>query len=166
MNSFRKLFGAAVAMTVISAGCSCEPIISAPDGGTGGGAAGGRAGGAAGGMAGGAAGGMAGGAAGGMAGGAAGGMAGGAAGGMAGGAAGGMAGGAAGGMAGGAAGGAAGGTAGGAAGGAATQFTQFARDLINTRTTASALPADAGEFQGLPDDAPITYPPSFFDGGL
>jgi hypothetical protein len=154
MNSFRNLFAAAVAMTVISAGCSCEPIVSPPDGGTGGGAAGGRAGGSAGGMAGGAAGGMAGGAAGGMAGGAAGGMAGGAAGGMAGGAAGGMAG------------GAAGGTAGGAAGGAATQFTQFARDLINTRTTASALPADAGEFQGLPDDAPITYPPSFFDGGL
>jgi hypothetical protein len=47
-----------------------------------------------------------------------------------------------------------------------TQFTQFARDLINTRTSASALPADAGEFNNLPDDMPVNFPGTFFDGGM
>jgi hypothetical protein len=72
----------------------------------------------------------------------------------------------AGGAAGGSAGGAAGGMAGGAAGGSTTQFTQFARDIVNSDTTASALPRPQAEFINLPDTAPITFPSSFFDGGM
>jgi len=165
MSSIRILFGAVFVMAAVTSGCSCEPLVSPPDGGTGGGTAGGSTAGGmtAGGMAGGgSAGGMT---AGGMAGG---GTAGGDAGGMAGGgSAGGMAGGSAGGMAGGSAGGMAGGSAGGmAGGGSATQFTQFARDLINSDTTASALPRASSQFLTLPDDMPITFPTTFFDGGL
>ena len=149
MSSIRILFGAVFVMAAVTSGCSCEPLVSPPDGGTGGGTAGGSTAGGmtAGGMAGGgSAGGMT---AGGMAGG---GTAGGDAGGMAGGgSAGGMAGGSAGGMAG---------------GGSATQFTQFARDLINSDTTASALPRASSQFLTLPDDMPITFPTTFFDGGL
>ncbi|MBE2253734.1 MAG: hypothetical protein IAE78_29665 [Myxococcus sp.] len=46
------------------------------------------------------------------------------------------------------------------------QFTQFVRDLVNTDTTASAVPRPSAQFLTLPDDAPITFPGSFFDGGL
>lgn len=55
-------------------------------------------------------------------------------------------------------------TAGGSAGGA-TQFTQYVRDLVNSDTTETASPRPAGEFLALPDDAPITFPTTFFDGG-
>lgn len=57
--------------------------------------------------------------------------------------------------------------AGGAAGGvAAMQFTQFARDIVNSDTTRTALPRPAAQFLTLPDDAPITFPGTFFDGGM
>jgi hypothetical protein len=55
---------------------------------------------------------------------------------------------------------------GGAGGGGAVQFTQYARDLIDTSTTDTALPRPASEWQNLDDSMPITFPPSFFDGGL
>jgi hypothetical protein len=57
-----------------------------------------------------------------------------------------------------------GGGAGG--GGAAPQFTQYVRDLIDSSTTATATPRPASEWQTLDDSMPITFPPSFFDGGL
>jgi hypothetical protein len=102
------------------AGCTCEPLVNAPDGGKAGGTAGGTAGG-------------------------------------------GTGGGAAGGEAGGDAGGGAGGGNGG--GSATTQFTQFVRDLIDSDTSETTTPRADADYRALPDDAPIVYPPSFFDGG-
>lgn len=140
MSSFRKLI--AIAMLAMAwQGCSCDPLISPPDGGAGGG---GRAGGS------GTAGGT--GTGGGMAGGN---TAGGAAGGNT---AGGMAGGST-------AGGSAGGAAGGAAGGMATQLTEYVRNLIVTGTSGTAQPRPESEYAALPDNAPITFSPAFFDGG-
>lgn len=141
MNSTRKLL-LIMLISGVWAGCSCDPIITSPDGGSGGGSGGGRAGGAGGGNGGGTAGGSGGGSAGGTAGGTAGGAGGGTAG------------------------GAAGGSAGGTAGGNNTQFTQYVRDQINTNTSPTATPRPATEWQALPDNAPITYPGSFFDGGM
>ena len=46
-----------------------------------------------------------------------------------------------------------------------TQFTEYVRNQIVTNTSATATPRPASEFQGLPDDAPITFSPGFFDGG-
>ena len=124
MSSLRKVI--AIAMLAMAwSGCSCDPIIAPPDGGSAGGSAGGSNGGGAGGGT----------------------------------AGGGTAGGA---MGGGVGGGSGGGTAGGAG---TTQFTQYVRELIVTGTSDTAQPRPASEWQALPDDAPITYPQSFFDGG-
>ncbi|MGV3620550.1 MAG: hypothetical protein ACO1OB_07020, partial [Archangium sp.] len=72
-------------------------------------------------------------------------------------------GGAGGGMTGG---GAGGGMTGGGGGNPVVQFTEFARGLIVNETTATATPRPAADFTGLPDDAPITFSPGFFDGGV
>lgn len=141
MSSFRKMIAIAT-LAMAWQGCSCDPLIAPPDGGTGGGRAGGSTAGGSANAGGSTAGGSAGG-------------------GEAGGAAGGMAGGAAGGMGGGMAGGAAGGTA----GGMATQFTEYVRNLIVTGTSGTAAPRPESEYAALPDDAPITFTPAFFDGG-
>jgi len=45
------------------------------------------------------------------------------------------------------------------------QFTEYVRDLVVTGTNGTSQPRLAAEFQALPDDAPITYSPGFFDGG-
>ena len=129
---------AAAALCLSLGACNCSGD-GGPDGGMGGG--GGTAGGSAGG------------------GSAGGGSAGG---GSAGGGAGG--GSAGGGTGGGSAGG--GSAGGGAGGGGPVQFTQFARNLINSDTTGSTLPRQAAEFATLPDDMPITFPAAFFDGGM
>ena len=50
-------------------------------------------------------------------------------------------------------------------GGGAVQLTEYVRTLIVTGTDGTTQPRPATEFQALPDDAPITYSPSFFDGG-
>ncbi len=93
-----------------------------------------------------------------------GGTAGGAGGGTAGGQGGGTGG--AGGMGGMGGAGGAGGAGGGAGGGSGTtQLTEYVRDLIVTGTSDTAQPRPAAEFEGLPDDNPITFSPAFFDGG-
>ena len=56
-------------------------------------------------------------------------------------------------------------TGGGTGGGAVVQFTEYVRNLIVTGTNGLTPPALPAEFQALPDDAPITYSPGFFDGG-
>lgn len=62
--------------------------------------------------------------------------------------------------------GGAGGAGGGAGGGSgATQLTEYVRNLIVTGTSDTAQPRAAAEFEGLPDDNPITFSPAFFDGG-
>lgn len=138
MKNFRM---AAAAFVIAASGlqaCSCEPLVPNPDGGMVGGGAGTGGGDATGGGAGTGGGGETGGGTG-----------------MTGG--GGETGG---GM----------GTGGGAGGGggdldAGTQFTEFARALIVDGTSDTAAPRPAAEFVPLPDDAPITYSPDFFDGG-
>jgi hypothetical protein len=64
-----------------------------------------------------------------------------------------------------AAGGSGGGMGGGAGGGAATQFTEYVRALIATGTSDTGSPRAEAEWGTLPDDAPITFSPAFFDGG-
>jgi hypothetical protein len=39
------------------------------------------------------------------------------------------------------------------------------RTLIVTGTNDTTQPRPQSEYAALPDDAPITYPASFFDGG-
>jgi hypothetical protein len=58
-----------------------------------------------------------------------------------------------------------GGGATGGGGGAAVQFTEWVRDQIVNNTSATNAPQPATAYEGLPDDAPITYSPGFFDGG-
>ncbi|HEY0882821.1 MAG TPA: hypothetical protein VGD87_14870 [Archangium sp.] len=135
---------------VLAMGC-VDP--SMPDGGMGGG--GGTTGGG-GGATGGGGGAMTGGGGGAMTGGGGGAMTGGGGGATGGG------GGATGGG-GGATGGGGGATGGG--GGGAVQLIEYVRTLIVTGTNGTTQPRPATEFQALPDDAPITYSPAFFDGG-
>ena len=130
---------------VMGTGCSCDPLVSPPDGG-GGGTGGGSMGGGGGATGGG--------------GGATGG--GGGATGGGGGATGG--GGGATGGGGGATGGG-GGATGGGGGAAPVQLTEYVRNLIVTGTNGTSPARADAEFRTLPDDAPITYSPGFFDGG-
>ncbi|MBL8953288.1 MAG: hypothetical protein JNK82_21090 [Myxococcaceae bacterium] len=143
MSHFRKMIAIAT-LAMAWQGCSCDAIISPPDGGAGGGSATAGGGGTGGGNT------------------AGGGTAGGDA--MAGGMGGGNM--TAGGMGGGA-GTAGGGTAGGGTAGGMgnTQLTEYVRNLIVTGTSDTAQPRPEAEFINLPDDAPITYSPAFFDGG-
>ncbi|PZR06038.1 MAG: hypothetical protein DI536_30910 [Archangium gephyra] len=53
----------------------------------------------------------------------------------------------------------------GTGGGSPTQFTEFARGLVVNETTATATPRPSADFTNLPDDAPVTFSPGFFDGG-
>jgi hypothetical protein len=46
-----------------------------------------------------------------------------------------------------------------------TQLTEYVRALIVSDTNGTAAPRQPGEFQNLPDDAPLTYSAGFFDGG-
>ena len=123
---------------VMGTGCSCDPLVSPPDGG-GGGTGGGSMGGGGGATGGG----------------------GGATGG--GGGATGGGGGATGG--GGGATGGGGGATGGGGGTATVQLTEYVRDLIVTGTNGTSQARPEAEFRALPDDAPITYSAGFFDGG-
>lgn len=54
---------------------------------------------------------------------------------------------------------------GGGTGGGPTQFTEYARTLIVDGTSDTTAPRPATEFTGLPDDAPRSFSPDFFDGG-
>ena len=143
MMKFRHAIAVLALGAMMGTGCSCDPVVPKPDGGMGGGSGGGTTGGGTGGGA--------------MGGGAGGG--GGATGGGAGGGGGAMGGGAGGG------GGAIGGGAGGGGGAAQVQFTEYVRNLIVTGTNGTSPAALPADFQALPDDAPITYSPGFFDGG-
>ncbi|MDP1827756.1 MAG: hypothetical protein Q8L48_31070 [Archangium sp.] len=145
---FRHAMAVLALCATVGTGCSCEPLVSPPDGGiggSGGGAMGGGGGGATGGG---------------------GGATGGGGGAMGGG------GGATGGG-GGATGGGGGATGGGGGGVNPVQLTEYVRDLIVNGTPGvsdggAAVPTaarPAAEFLGLPDDAPITYSQGFFDGG-
>ena len=146
MMKFRHAMAVLAFSAMAGTGCSCEPLVPAPDGGSGGGSGGGSVGGGGGSVGGG----------GGSVGGGGGSLGGG--GGSTGGG-----GGATGGGGGSTGGG--GGAMGGGGGTAAVQFTEYVRGLIVTGTNGTTPPRPPSEFQALPDDAPIGYSQGFFDGG-
>ena len=58
-----------------------------------------------------------------------------------------------------------GGATGGGGGAAPVQLTEYVRDLIVTGTNGTSQARPDSEFRTLPDNAPITFSPGFFDGG-
>ncbi len=158
MMKFRHAMAVLALGSLIGTGCSCEPLVNPPDGGTGGGSVTGGGGGSTGGGTGG---GMTGGGGGTTGGG--GGTTGGGGGTTGGG--GGTTGGGGGTTGGG--GGTTGGGGGATGGGGGTvQFTEYVRNLIVTGTNGTTPARPPSEFTALPDDAPVTYTQGFFDGGV